>query len=257
VTPREQEYSPHQVQWTGERVARVWDYYGQRAGADVLYFSAHSGGSVVQYLQRRLPLDGLHVLDFGCGNGAMLQRLASRNVRCSGLDFSVASVEIATQRLRGLASFDGASLARGIPTDFGDHSFDVVMLIEVVEHLLPDQLEPTLAEVRRILRPGGHVLVTVPHAEDLQVSMCHCPECGATFHRWQHLRSLGVASLEGVMRSAGFETVVCEPTYFLPESANWKGRLASWLSGRWQRLCGRPPRLPHLAYLGRKPKVAP
>jgi 2-polyprenyl-3-methyl-5-hydroxy-6-metoxy-1,4-benzoquinol methylase len=256
VTPSNEEYAAHEIRWTAERVARIWDYYGQQGDADALYFSAHSGGSVAEYLQRRLPLDGLHVLDFGCGNGAMLQRLASRDVRCSGLDFSAASIETVRQRLRGLESFDGATLARSLPTDLGEQAFDVVLLIEVVEHLLADQLESTLAEVRRILRPTGHVFVTVPHAEDLQASMCHCPECGATFHRWQHLRSLNVAGLEGMMRSAGFETVLCEPTRFLPRSVNWKGRLAWCLSRGWQRIRGRASRLPHLAYLGRKPKVA-
>ncbi len=247
-------YAPHALVWNSERAARLWDFYGSLPGADALYFSVHSGGALLDYLEARLPLAGLRVLDFGCGRGVLLARLVAHGVRCAGLDFSAGTVEGVAQRLAGGKTFEGVVRATTVPTPVAEGSFDVVLLVEVVEHLLPEQLNPTLTEVHRILRPGGHVFATVPHAEDIGSALCHCPECGATFHRWQHLRSLDATGLEGMMRSAGFETVVCEPACFLPNTTNWKGRLASRLSRFLQRLRGRRPALPHLLYLGRKPK---
>jgi len=248
-------YVPHAIEWTSERAARVWDFYGRLDGADALYFSVNNSRALLDFLDARLPLAKRRILDFGCGRGALLEDLCSRGVRCAGLEFSRETAATAEVRLSGNKCFDGVVWATALPAPLADHFYDAVLLIEVVEHLLPGQLEPTLAEVRRILRPGGHVFVTVPHAEDLQAAMCRCPECGATFHRWQHMRSLTPGDLERMMQSFGLETVTCEATHFLPNTATLKWRIAMSLQATWQRLRGRRPGLPHLAYLGRVPDV--
>jgi len=67
--------------------------------------------------------------------------------------------------------------------------FDAVFMIEVLEHLLPEDIDKGLSEVWRVLKPKGYLVITVPYKEDLLKNMIICPECGAVFHRSQHLQT--------------------------------------------------------------------
>jgi 2-polyprenyl-3-methyl-5-hydroxy-6-metoxy-1,4-benzoquinol methylase len=103
----------------------------------------------------RLPLEpGPRLLDAGCGSGRTLDELA-RYGRVSGVDLSPDAVE--TARRRG---HDDVQVARVEELPFADGTFDVVTCLDVVEHTPDDRA--TLAELRRVTRPGGLLLVTVP-----------------------------------------------------------------------------------------------
>ena len=94
-------YVPHAIEWTSERVGRVWDFYGRLDGADALYFSANNSRALLDFLNARLPLAKRRILDFGCGRGALLEGLCSRGVRCAGLEFSRETAATAKARLHG------------------------------------------------------------------------------------------------------------------------------------------------------------
>lgn len=100
------------------------------------------------------PLRGTAVLDLGCGKGRFASRLAAEGARVIGLDLSQAMLTAATglSRVRGTAS--------RLP--FTDQAFDSVIAIEVIEHL--PSVEQALAEVRRVLRPGGIVAIVDKNA---------------------------------------------------------------------------------------------
>ena len=230
-------YDPHDVEWTAEKSERVWNFYGSRPAFRALYFSAHSGEAIVERAEREVGLRGRRILDFGAGRGDLLAVLLERGHRAGGFEFSEGSAELARGRLAGESGFEGIEVSPELPSPYPDASFDVVFLIEVVEHLLDDQLAATLGEVHRLLTAGGHLVLTTPHAENLELELAHCPDCGATFHRWQHQRSWTVASLRAVAEGAGFETVTAT-------ALDWRrrGRLRSWL----RRRAGGP----HLLYVG-------
>ena len=110
------------------------------------------------------------VLDLGCGTGANLEALA-RQSEAYGLDSESAALECASRRrLPGLV----AGLAGGIP--FAADAFAVVTALDLLEHLEDDRR--VLAEVFRVLRPGGWFLITVPAypwlwgAHDLALGHC-------------------------------------------------------------------------------------
>ncbi|MBM4439472.1 MAG: class I SAM-dependent methyltransferase [Candidatus Rokubacteria bacterium] len=240
-----------ELRWTPERVARLWDYYSGNRAYDAQYFSRHSGAYVLEAIERQLPLTGRHVVDFGCGPGFMLEHLLARGIRCSGLDFSPASVDAARARFGGHALFGGATALKGLPLPLPDDGIDVLLLVEVIEHILEDDFAPTLRELARVVRPGGHLVVTVPHAEDLEASKTLCPDCGAVFHRWQHQRSITAPALDAAMRATGLATLVCTPTMFGPAS------VLDPLRRLRRRLRGTPePVPPHLLYIGRKAGAA-
>lgn len=249
------EYEPHPIVWTRERISRLWAYYGSQPGNEQLYFTAHSGGAVLSFVRRHVPLEGRLVLDFGCGRGSLLKRLVAQGVTCQGLEFSAASAREAERNVGAHPLFRGVVVTDGLPSSLPPASVDVVLLVEVIEHLLPDDLKPTLAEIHRVLRPGGHVVVTTPHDEDLSAAQMHCPDCGSTFHPWQHLRSFKPAELAALMKSAGFHEEICTPLTFTPDAARPAGVVGRLLSAyRRLRRAGTPP--PHLAYVGRRPASA-
>jgi 2-polyprenyl-3-methyl-5-hydroxy-6-metoxy-1,4-benzoquinol methylase len=246
------EYEPHPIVWTRERAARLWQYYGSQPDNESIYFTAHSGGSVLRFVREHVPLEGKLVLDFGCGRGSMLKRLAAQGVSCQGLEFSAASAAEAERNVGAHPLFRGVLVADALPSSIAAESVDVVLLIEVIEHLLPDDIQPTLAEIRRVLKPGGRVVVTTPHDEDLAASMLHCPDCGSTFHRWQHVRTFKPAALSSLMAGAGFEEQLCAPLTFTMDASRPAGLLRTVL-GAVARLRHGAPRPPHLAFVGRRP----
>ena len=139
-------------------------------------------------VRRLAPGMGGKVLDYGCGSKPYAEYFtaASSYVGCdiatSGHDHATSQVDV---------FFDG----RHLP--FPDASFDGVVAFEVFEHVfnLPDML----LEIRRVLRPGGQLLLTIPFAyEEHEVP-------------WDFARytSFGIAAL---LRGAGFEVSHAEKT---------------------------------------------
>lgn len=102
-------------------------------------------------------LDGPH-LDVGCGGGEFLAALAGTTGRtCQGVDPHPGYVADARRRYPHL---DVAHAAVGAPLPYPDRSFSSVSVLDVLEHC-PDE-DDLVREVRRVLRPGGVLVLTVP-----------------------------------------------------------------------------------------------
>lgn len=102
---------------------------------------------------------GHRILDAGCGSGPLLAVLRDRGAVVTGIDSSAKMLELARQRLGAGASLRQADLRDPLP--FTDGAFDDVVA-SLVLHYLQDW-GPTLAEFRRVLRPGGRLIVSVDH----------------------------------------------------------------------------------------------
>lgn len=135
----------------------------QRAGKKRLLSSKNLG---LPWLRRgnerkTLPWHGQgRLLDFGCGGGSYLERMHQQGWRVTGLDVS----EKAVQRIRdelGLDAHVGTLPHPGLKPA----SFDVITMWHSLEHV-HDPLA-VLREVRRLLVPGGKVLVAVPNIDSL------------------------------------------------------------------------------------------
>jgi SAM-dependent methyltransferase len=104
---------------------------------------------------------GLDVLDVGCASGVLSAQLSGRGARVVGLDASRVLLGIAAERYPDIR-FHHADLAE--PLHFlADSSFDLVSA-SLVMHYLKDW-EPTLRELRRVLRVGGALVMSVHHPE--------------------------------------------------------------------------------------------
>lgn len=102
---------------------------------------------------------GRRVLDAGCGSAPLAAALRDRGAVVSAFDLSPAMVALARERLGDEADVTVADLGELLP--YGEDSFDVVVC-SLALHYLQDWAAP-LAELRRVLRPGGRLVVSVPH----------------------------------------------------------------------------------------------
>lgn len=127
---------------TAEAVAARRTFYGR-------------GDPLVESIVRAFPVEGA-LLDVGCGEGSHLAAFRrADSVEAWGVDISVPAIELAARTFRE-CSFVVANADRFLP--FADASFDAVTSITA---------RMNAEEFRRVLRPGGALLVVIPGAEDL------------------------------------------------------------------------------------------
>lgn len=117
------------------------------------------------YYERPAALDlvgdvqGKRILDAGCGSGPLAAELVARGADVTGFDGSPAMIDLARRRLGGTVPLTVHDLAEPLP--YEDESYDVVVA-SLVLHYLEDWDGP-LAELRRVLRPGGRLVASVNH----------------------------------------------------------------------------------------------
>jgi SAM-dependent methyltransferase len=142
------------------------------------------------------------ILDVGCGTGANLLMLSEYG-DAEGVDISKDA--LAFCRERGL---DKVKLGAGEKLPYEDGTFDLVTAFDVVEHMDDDLAG--LREMRRVLRPGGRVLLFVPAFMFLW---------GLQDDVSNHRRRYRLPELQRVLEQAGFEierSTYANITFFLP-----------------------------------------
>lgn len=115
--------------------------------------------SVIDRYTENNTLDGkrLKVCELGCGTGLMLRHLETdRHAEVWGMDQSERAVALA--RRRGLANIRQGALPGQVP--FAGSDFDVVLVLDILEHIEDDQT--SLARAAELLRPNGVLVCTVP-----------------------------------------------------------------------------------------------
>jgi SAM-dependent methyltransferase len=145
---------------------------------------------------------GERVLDLGCGAGRFLAAIAAAGAEPVGVELAAAAAERARQNTGAdvrLAEPDGS-----LPLGHGE--VDLVWCSEVLEHV-PDTAH-LLLEVRRVLRPGGRLLVTVPDHPRVRTALKALTRFEAHFDPLgQHVRFYTRRSLAATLEHAGFEDV--------------------------------------------------
>ncbi|RSO09928.1 SAM-dependent methyltransferase [Streptomyces sp. WAC 05379] len=104
-------------------------------------------------------VSGRRILDAGCGSGPLFGALRDRGAVVSGFDASAGMVELARRRLGDSADLQVADL--GGPLPYSDDTFDDVVASLVLHYL--EDWGPALAELRRVLKPGGRLIASVDH----------------------------------------------------------------------------------------------
>ncbi len=131
--------------------------------------------SAGHYLSQRLSealavagiASGMVVLDVGCGRGEILSKTARMGIRAIGIDYAETAVRFSRDLVSRLGDLDhpvGVYQASALCLPFEADSFDRVLMLDIVEHLYPEELSTALAEAYRVLRPGGRIVIhTAPN----------------------------------------------------------------------------------------------
>jgi len=109
------------------------------------------------------PLAGKDVLDLGCGEGYCTRMLSQRGARVLGLDLSERMIELARQAEDALPLGIRYDTADAVTADLGAASLDLVVAVFLFNYLDVERMHKTMANVHRMLRPGGSFVFAVPH----------------------------------------------------------------------------------------------
>jgi len=229
-------YEP--LEWTDDLVSAIWEYYGTKPET---YFTCQFGDRIFEETQRYIP-KGAEVCDYGCGAGFLLQRLLQYH-RTAGIDFTRENLRKTAELVQGHPNLIG--LFHPSEHTACAHSFGAIYFVETVEHLLDHHMDSTFDALKKLLKPGGIVICTTPHDENLAEQEVFCPVTRKTFHRYQHMRSFTIQSLAELFESHGFDTVRTFTTNFAARTAKerLKTRLRPYLGKK----------NPHLVHVGRVP----
>jgi SAM-dependent methyltransferase len=129
------------------------DHFHRHPNLFIRWVEALRARAIVRFLALS-PAE--RILEVGCGAGNLLERLSSG--RLVGIDLSETGVRKTRERMDGRAS---VALAAAENLPFRTDSFDKVYCSEVLEHVLDPEV--VLAEMRRITKPGGMMVVSVPN----------------------------------------------------------------------------------------------
>jgi SAM-dependent methyltransferase len=126
-------------------------------------------------------------LDVACGTGYGA-RLLARRAQISGVDRDELSIKKTRSRVTGTFLVGEVP-----PIPFSDDAFDFVVSFETVEHISDDV--QFLREIKRVLRPGGELLISTPNEDVSTVG-------GVPLNSW-HIREYTLESLSAVLEDAG------------------------------------------------------
>jgi len=153
--------------------------------------------------------DGARILDMGCGGGRHAFEAWRRGATVVALDYSESELKEVRGVLGGMldagevphaeAGLGGAVNGDALSLPFADATFDCIVASEVLEHVWGDTT--AIAELVRVLRPGGRIAVTVPTRWPERV-------CWALDHRYHdtpggHVRIYRQRDLEQKIEGAG------------------------------------------------------
>lgn len=147
-----------------------WDLHGRRKAA-------------LNFLRQiQADADGpLSVLDVGCGSGDVLSALDDKHWKIHGIDFVAGMVQQASKQYPS----SGLAVADAVHMPFRSASMDVVTCLGVLEYV--PSWEGALNSIARVLKPGGHFVVSFPNRQ-------------SWFRRWGHLEAWMLRGVRNIFR---------------------------------------------------------
>jgi len=178
-----------------------------------------------------------NVLDVGCGPGAFLAALAPNCGAITGADISGEFVNVCKRAIDRFG-LDNAAVVQASCTElpYPANYFDVVTLVDVLHHL--DNIPDTIDEVRRVLKPGGRIIVFEPNKLNPLIYLLHALDPNergllAVGRRGIYAKLLGVGF---TILESGFSGLVIGPEskafYWCADRLSFGAmrRIAGWLN---------------------------
>lgn len=207
---------------------RIYRHYVHASGASLAPATvagfAPRASSLRRMIKKYFPVDrSVSILDLGCGHGAFIyfiRQAGYRNV--IGVDVSPEQVEEAFRLgIEGIHEGDLLDTLRKLP----NHSQDVVIAFDVIEHFAKDELLPFVDEVLRVLKPAGRWLIHVPNGASPFVGTIR-------YGDMTHEQAFTRVSLAQLLLSSGFSHLECYESGPIPVGIKSSVR---WLL--WRGIC--------------------
>jgi ubiquinone/menaquinone biosynthesis C-methylase UbiE len=145
---------------------KYWDNYNNRPHIDNLTFPMNY--HKLKIVSNLIPNKKINLLNVGCGSGDLENVVFKRKGRNSfnwyGLDISLKSIATCRREFSE-AVFDVGDIRN---LKYEKNFFDVVILMEILEHIAPKDLFKSLSEVNKVMKKNGLLIVTIPINEGLK-----------------------------------------------------------------------------------------
>ena len=164
-----------------------------------------------------IPKDCSSILDLGCGDGRVTNRLINNFSYICGLDSSEEALKhVKTEK----------KLGRVDSLPFSDQSFDLILCSELLEHLTFPVYPKALKEIERVARK--YILITVPNRQNRKLSSITCPYCGCIFDTYRHLRSFSPEIMKNLFDQ--FQPRIIKPYIYEKTYPNFVGKTTKLFS---------------------------
>jgi 2-polyprenyl-3-methyl-5-hydroxy-6-metoxy-1,4-benzoquinol methylase len=143
---------------------------------------------------RKLGKDA-NILDVGCGEGLLVEEFSAEGYRISGIDPNYES--------------DYVKLGSVLNLPCPDDSMDAVLLLDVFEHVPFEDQPKALQEIRRVLKPGGILIASIPNLAHLNSRFCmfFCGKLHRTDIETNHVGERPIRENLDILRKMGFRIV--------------------------------------------------
>lgn len=184
--------------------ARFWDRIARKYAADPIKDMAGYERSVARIRSSLAPTDS--VFELGCGTGTTALQLAPHVTSIVATDISKEMISIAREKGASAGCRNvNFTVATGHRLPSADAAFDVVLALNVL-HLVRDRGE-VLAEVRRILRPGGLFISKTPCIGEMNMAIRLAIPVARAIGKAPHVETFTAHALEASIAAAGFDIV--------------------------------------------------
>ena len=170
----------------------------------------------------------IKLLDLGIGNGWIEEKLKSKNIQFTGVDISSEAIKKLQNKI------DGKFIVGDISNFESNERYDVVLLLETLEHIPSQKTFEMINRIRKLLNNDGILIVSVPVNERVEELTVTCPKCGCLFNSNGHLRDYTENIIKKELEISGFNVEKIYRLYAFNKFYFFKKLLTKILPNRWK-----------------------
>jgi SAM-dependent methyltransferase len=187
-----------------------------------IYYEAITKGNAIQRFWHDQKFDTVlnkidftqkdYVMDIGCGPGVLLSRIFKKVTLAIGMDISKNQVKFTNDTLKNNHNIVGACQS----LSFKDNSLDYAFMVEVLEHLHPEETDRSLKSIYETLKEGGILILTTPNYRSLwPIIEFVWNRINPINYNEQHINKQNIHRLKRSLIKAGFKNIQIKSIFII------------------------------------------